>query len=388
MDNSANLLAVMFVTVSATAGIANLVFRYPPVPRRADRLSRPVYGKRGLQDGVSTAGGKAGDRAGAGFETGLSQDADWAYRKNKGQAYDSDDSLDEQYQSALWQPLHVTSQQIEGGEGIRPRRQKPRRPGDELPNSSSAGQGAAFASNAGKAGGNADPTQVGQTISGSSHGSGGFNIAEYENCLGYETSFLNQILQPRRSACHKKFELVVDDLAFIGHPVCADESGKWIAPPDDEEEPEEPERGRGRELDRPGSRTGRALAAQGSTLSSVTEGVASDTKSEFSSATYVSDQTSGSAHPEPQPESQARGQGQRAEKDSSHLTFFHLVLVVDKPDPELEYDSPGMAYDLLYREIAFKWTAAAFAEQIRCDWVAEECKKLSTIKDAAYLNCT
>jgi hypothetical protein len=50
---------------------------------------------------------------------------------------------------------------------------------------------------------------------------------EYRRVLGYSGKFLAGILCPPRALCHQKFELVVDDLVFIGHPVCADEHGAW-----------------------------------------------------------------------------------------------------------------------------------------------------------------
>ncbi|EEB93407.1 hypothetical protein MPER_07938 [Moniliophthora perniciosa FA553] len=50
---------------------------------------------------------------------------------------------------------------------------------------------------------------------------------EYEEVFGYSSEFLAGILCPHASMCHQKFELVVDDLAFIGHPVCAEAGGIW-----------------------------------------------------------------------------------------------------------------------------------------------------------------
>jgi hypothetical protein len=45
---------------------------------------------------------------------------------------------------------------------------------------------------------------------------------EYNEVLGYHADFLGSFLCPKQSLCHRKFELIVDDLAFIGHPVSAD----------------------------------------------------------------------------------------------------------------------------------------------------------------------
>ena len=50
---------------------------------------------------------------------------------------------------------------------------------------------------------------------------------EYDHLFGYHVDFLANLLLPHQSMCHQKFELLVDDLAFIGHPVHVDAEGKW-----------------------------------------------------------------------------------------------------------------------------------------------------------------
>ncbi|KAG8742883.1 hypothetical protein FRC10_000803 [Ceratobasidium sp. 414] len=49
----------------------------------------------------------------------------------------------------------------------------------------------------------------------------------YTKLFGYRSAFLADILSPKRSLCHQKFELVVDELAFLGHPVHAGLDGGW-----------------------------------------------------------------------------------------------------------------------------------------------------------------
>ncbi|EKM58425.1 uncharacterized protein PHACADRAFT_58087, partial [Phanerochaete carnosa HHB-10118-sp] len=53
------------------------------------------------------------------------------------------------------------------------------------------------------------------------------DIHEHDELLGYSAEFLASLLCPHSAMCHQKFELVVDELAFIGHPVCAEEDGGW-----------------------------------------------------------------------------------------------------------------------------------------------------------------
>ncbi|CAE6456902.1 unnamed protein product [Rhizoctonia solani] len=49
----------------------------------------------------------------------------------------------------------------------------------------------------------------------------------YSNILGYRPNFLAGILSPKAALCHQKFELVVDELTFLGHPVYAGPDGGW-----------------------------------------------------------------------------------------------------------------------------------------------------------------
>lgn len=49
----------------------------------------------------------------------------------------------------------------------------------------------------------------------------------YTKLLGYRSVFLAGILSPKSALCHQKFELVVDELAFLGHPVYAGPDGGW-----------------------------------------------------------------------------------------------------------------------------------------------------------------
>ena len=50
---------------------------------------------------------------------------------------------------------------------------------------------------------------------------------EYGALLGYSAEFFVGLLLPKRALCHQKFTLAVDDLFFVGHPICADDDGTW-----------------------------------------------------------------------------------------------------------------------------------------------------------------
>lgn len=44
-------------------------------------------------------------------------------------------------------------------------------------------------------------------------------MRSFTTYLGFDLEMLAAILSPKREQCHHKFELVIDDLAFLGHPV-------------------------------------------------------------------------------------------------------------------------------------------------------------------------
>lgn len=161
---------------------------------------------------------------------------------------------------------------------------------------------------------------------------------EYDDLFGYSSEFLAGLLCPHRSLCHQKFELVVDDLAFIGHPVCADDNGAWRFKP---EKLKSGSRGRG---------------SRNRQLSQLDE-----------------------AEPEmPTPVDQ-RPPTTRA---GTWLQKFHLVVALDLPDPSSSASGNISKYfDIIYEQIAFTVTAVLFQEQVISNFVEAECESLGSLKD-------
>ncbi|KZT73069.1 hypothetical protein DAEQUDRAFT_505172 [Daedalea quercina L-15889] len=160
---------------------------------------------------------------------------------------------------------------------------------------------------------------------------------EYDTVLGYSAEFLAVLLCPQSSMCHQKFEFIVDDLAFIGHPVCAEPDGTW----------------------------------------------------KFKS---------GKAKPMPRGRVPKKGEApQLAEKSltpektersniplskSSWLQTFHLVLVLDRPDPSSSTSGTVWKYfDTIYEHIAFTVTAVLYQEQVLHNFVEGECDALGSLRD-------
>lgn len=170
---------------------------------------------------------------------------------------------------------------------------------------------------------------------------------EYDHVLGYSGEFLANVLCPHRAMCHQKFELVVDDLAFIGHPVCADSDSRWTF------KPEKIKLGsRGRE----------------------------ERDLDSSSSPHVpEDSTSMSPEmPSSEPPSSSK---------APWLHTFHLVLVLDLPDPSSSASGNLAKYfNTLYEQIAFILTAVLYQEQVLSNFVEEECDVLSSLKESCISN--
>lgn len=158
----------------------------------------------------------------------------------------------------------------------------------------------------------------------------------YENLFGYSTSFLAQMLCPLRSMCHQRCELLVDDLVFIGHPVCVEPDGEWRFRPEKHKSS-----ARGRE----------ARSAQ----------MGSDPVAE---------------------ESPDRASFQDVSSKASWLTTFNLVLVLDPPDPSSSASGSFLKYlDVVYKHIAFSFMAVLFQQQVLSNFVEKECDVLGSLKD-------
>ncbi|KZW02919.1 hypothetical protein EXIGLDRAFT_377196 [Exidia glandulosa HHB12029] len=135
--------------------------------------------------------------------------------------------------------------------------------------------------------------------------------------LGYPLNALATLLAPA-ALCHQKFELLVDELVFIGHPVCRDPDGSWPPVPSSSGLPDAPDE-YSRNLD------GIALT------------------------------------------------------HSLHL--FHLVFVLDRPDPSsASTGNLARYYEAIYRQLAFKLTAALYSEQGATGIVDNECEFLEELK--------
>lgn len=238
------------------------------------------------------------------------------------------------------------------------------------------------------------------TLAGGSTAAPAASVDEYHTYLSFPTTFLAHILTPKEEICQQRFDLAVDDLCFIGHPIRRDGSDKagggWGGGGvvQEEERSAQPSNvatsGGGSERGRvKGSRftpsnllnldSGLASPAvgrtQGTSLPNVTEGKALNASGNASS--------SGSRPPPSAPSTASAIPIQEtADKDVPSISFFHLVLVCDQPDGSQKGPlAPERKLEAVYKEIVFKVTAALLESQLRDNWVAQQGTELYNLRD-------
>ncbi|KAF5367533.1 hypothetical protein D9758_003810 [Tetrapyrgos nigripes] len=162
---------------------------------------------------------------------------------------------------------------------------------------------------------------------------------DHDTIFGYSPEFLAGILCPHRSMCHQKFEFMVDDLVFIGHPVCAEADGTW----------------RFRLDTNKASTRGR------------------DSRNRYGAQVHDEDPAASRS-----PSNEKTG----SQSQSAWLHTFHFVMVLDLPDPSSSASGNVSKYfDIIYEQIAFTMAAVLFQEQVQSNFVESECDRLGSLKD-------
>ncbi|KAI0768004.1 nitrogen permease regulator of amino acid transport activity 3-domain-containing protein [Trametes elegans] len=302
---SETLLCVLFVTSSAKG--SNLVYHWPPSPTGVPRLARPLP----------------------------SNDFPGALVDNPWRAANSPDSSLEEPQ---WELANLALEDDSEYYWQRPRFRRDRSVSFTQPNSHPTSRRASPSKDAkdaytldGARGGSAASPGSGLTLAGGRD--------EYGTLLGYSAEFLAQVLCPQSALAHQKFELIVDDLAFVGHPVCADADGAWRFKP--ETPPSGPAaRGRG-------------------------------------SKKRQSPQDEERLRTPERDRSQAGAQA-----DDAGMQTFHFVLVLDLPDPSSSASGNIAKYfDTIYEQIAFNVTAVLYQEQVLNRFVDAQSEILGALRE-------
>ena len=280
------LLAIVLVTSSANG--SSLICRWPPSPQASPRLARPRPSTSYDPDQFDDPWRSANCHEGSALAPPLRTHDEWEY---------------------IWQRPHAARDR-----------------------SHSISRSTSHSTPSGRA----SPTKDGGALYDLDDASADAPLHdEYGALFGYAAEFLAGLLLPKRALCHQKFALAVDDLFFVGHPVCADADGTWRF------KQEKDVRGRG----------ARKRRVSGDDVSSSTE---------FDSAL----ESGGELPP------------------SSWLQTFHVAFVHEVPDPSSSASGNiGRYFDVIYQQVAFTLTAVLFQEQVLSNFVEKDCDILCALKD-------
>jgi len=199
---------------------------------------------------------------------------------------------------------------------------------------------------------------------------------EYGALLGYSAEFFAGLLLPKRALCHQKFALAVDDLFFVGHPVCADDDGSWRF------KREKDARGRGAR-----KRRNTSVSALNDLNVNMSAAAADDVSSsnEFDSPVALEGNGSSPALPPPPLPLPLLPPPMLP---PSWLQTFHVAFVHEVPDPSSQTSGNiGRYFDVIYQQVAFTLTAVLFQEQVLSNFVEKECDVLSALKDEFASKC-
>ncbi|KZT50583.1 hypothetical protein CALCODRAFT_179584 [Calocera cornea HHB12733] len=331
MSTATPLIAVLLITTSSSG--TSLVFRHPPYPRSSTRLIRPLPYRQGPRHGLDGIY-QASHLPDTIDDLREQEEAVRDMEETGAWADDTDDYL---WHRPSWGSPPGTPTSVSGGSG-----------GSGGSTGSARGRSTSRPPSSKNTSPSAKERQAELDLSdGLAYDEQAGIRADYDRVLDFDAPTLAEILAPARELCYQKFELVVDDLAFVGHPVCVARDGVWrmdnlSAPP---ARGASPERERGRSL--PPSSTP-APARSGSP-----------------DVAQARTQTPSTPAPE-------------------RITFFHLVLVIDRPDPASYHTSDLSAFLAPYHaQIAFKLTAGLLHEEARAAYVSAAVGALLNLQEQA-----
>lgn len=198
-------------------------------------------------------------------------------------------------------------------------------------------------------------------------------FAGRDTIFNIDVTFLADTLAPKLPLCDRKFQLSMDDLTFVGHPVSLSSPQQQTdIPMEDNTE----------HITSPLS----PLSPQNIHLSP------SSPQSQPSPSIFHTNEHHDTANSDQLSESsndEKSDQEENADNESNsnrspgstsiHMTLFHVVYVMSPPDLEL-----NAQVETLYKNVILRYSSALRYEQLRCGYVQEEIEKVLGLKEEAY----
>ena len=241
-------------------------------------------------------------------------------------------------------------------------------------------------------------------------------FAGRDSIFDIEVSFLADALAPRLELCDRKFQLSVDDLTFVGHPVSLASMQEETDEDDDgqEEEEEEEEETDAETTDEEddcddnnndnnndnsigdNTNNNNNNSSNKETTNTSTGGMDGDhnldnndnnTNNQTDSNHNNNENTNNNVTPTTAKLKKKQQTNEDKDKNKSnnnknngttHMTLFHVVFIMSPPDLELNART-----DMIYSHVIRRYAAALQYEQLRCGYIQDEFEKILAIRDDA-----
>lgn len=203
-----------------------------------------------------------------------------------------------------------------------------------------------------------------------------------DTIFNIDVSFLADALAPKSPLCDRKFQLSMDDLTFIGHPVS-------LSSPQQEHQQQQQQQSMDNEDHDIDHMTSPLSPKPPSQLNSPTIQPTPPTPSQ-QPLTSPSSYNNKLSLPNGDANENAPNDDDDENDDESvsdifpsstsiHMTLFHVVFVMTPPDLEL-----NAQVETIYRNVILRYSSALRYEQLRCGYVQEEIEKVLGLKEEAF----
>ncbi|KAI9270719.1 nitrogen permease regulator of amino acid transport activity 3-domain-containing protein [Phascolomyces articulosus] len=235
-------------------------------------------------------------------------------------------------------------------------------------------------------------------------------FAGRDSIFDIDVSFLADALAPRLELCDGKFQLSIDDLTFVGHPV----SLTSVQEEDEEEDPEDndqeetdeettdesddPHDNNTKETTTQKDRTDNNNSSKGNGGGDGHHSPGSNHSNDDNSNENVNNTTTTNSSTNTLKPKKRQGNDSSKNKNNNnnsnnnnnnknngttHMTLFHVVFVMSPPDLELNART-----DMIYSHVIRRYAAALQYEQLRCGYIQDEFEKILAIRDDAMNKST
>ncbi|KAG1142690.1 hypothetical protein G6F37_007486 [Rhizopus arrhizus] len=209
-------------------------------------------------------------------------------------------------------------------------------------------------------------------------------FAGRDTIFNIDVSFLADAMAPKLPLCDRKFQLCIDDLTFVGHPVSLSSLQTESSCKEQDEGVQDLSNTSSQSTSTPNSSPSTNInnheQNDDQSVSSSSSNNNNHNNNESSAMNSISDNNESDRDSSDDATDNHDGDSvSDTSPGSIHMTLFHVVFVMSPPDLEL-----NSQVETLYRHVILKYSSALRYEQLRCGYVQEEIEKVLILKEEAY----